>query len=280
MVFQQQAEALLAKLSDGAPVLTYTKDWFLADADQAFGICAVYLAFVIFGGLFMKAKKEPINCKSWQFAYNLTQMVICAYMTIEAALQAKRNGYTLAPCNTLNKTSPPMANVLWLFYVSKVLDFADTVFIIFGQKWKQLSFLHVYHHCTIFLIYWMNLRLNYDGDIYLTIVLNGAVHFVMYTYYFVALHTTKSGEKVEIWWKKYLTLFQLIQFLTMNAQALHLLGFLDMVPALGVKTCTKGPSRSVTLLYLVYIQTLFWLFVKFFVSSYLGGSKKGSKKTN
>ena len=29
----------------------------------------------------------------------------------------------------------------------------------------------------------------YDGDIYLTIILNGLVHTIMYTYYFVSMHT-------------------------------------------------------------------------------------------
>lgn len=28
----------------------------------------------------------------------------------------------------------------------------DTVFIVFKKSWRQLSFLHVYHHCTIFLV--------------------------------------------------------------------------------------------------------------------------------
>ena len=77
---------------------------------------------------------------------------------------------------------PPLAKLLWLFYVSKVFDFADTFFIIMGKKWKQLSFLHVYHHMSVFSFYWLNARVNYDGDIYLTIVLNGAIHTIMYTY--------------------------------------------------------------------------------------------------
>lgn len=34
----------------------------------------------------------------------------------------------------------------------KVLDFMDTVFIVLKKSWRQLSFLHVYHHCTIFLV--------------------------------------------------------------------------------------------------------------------------------
>ena len=32
-------------------------------------------------------------------------------------------------------------------------------------------------------------RVNFDGDIYLTIFLNGLIHTVMYTYYFVSMHT-------------------------------------------------------------------------------------------
>ena len=28
----------------------------------------------------------------------------------------------------------------------------------------QLSFLHVYHHLTIFMFYWINCNIGYDGD--------------------------------------------------------------------------------------------------------------------
>ncbi len=64
-------------------------------------------------------------------------------------------------------------------------------------------------------MYWLNLNAGYDGDIFLTVILNGAIHTVMYTYYFLSMHTK------DIWWKKYLTLFQIIQFITMNSQAGH-----------------------------------------------------------
>ena len=69
--------------------------------------------------------------------------------------------------------------MLWLFYMSKVLDFMDTFFIVMKKNWKQLTFLHVYHHSTIFAFYWLNLNAGYDGDIFLTIILNGAIHTVM-----------------------------------------------------------------------------------------------------
>ena len=105
----------------------------------------------------------------------------------------------------------------------------------------------------------MNVNLGYDGDVYLTIVLNGLIHTVMYTYYFVSLHTK------DIWWKSLLTLCQMIQFVLMNAQALYLI----------FSGCDEFPV-NITRWYLVYIVTLLVLFAQFFVASYL---KKDPKKT-
>lgn len=45
-----------------------------------------------------------------------------------------------------------MGNLMYIFYLSKVLDFCDTFFIVMGKKWKQLSVLHVYHHVTVFFV--------------------------------------------------------------------------------------------------------------------------------
>jgi GNS1/SUR4 family len=132
----------------------------------------------------MKLGLPAIDPYPIKFLYNVSQIMLCAYMTIEAGFLAYRHNYTiLQPCNAYNKENPPIASLLWLFYISKVWDFWDTIFIVLNKKWNQLSFLHVYHHTTIFLFYWLNSHVNYDGDIYLTIVLNGFIHTVMYTYY-------------------------------------------------------------------------------------------------
>mmetsp|Transcript_2510 Transcript_2510/g.3903 ORF Transcript_2510/g.3903 Transcript_2510/m.3903 type:complete len:189 (+) Transcript_2510:309-875(+) len=148
------------------------------------------------------------------------------------------------------------------FYLSKILDFMDTFFIIAEKRWKQLSFLHVYHHTSIFLFYWLNLNVGYDGDVYLTIVLNGFIHTVMYTYYFVSLHAK------DIWWKSALTLCQMIQFVLMNAQAIYIIA----------TDCHNYP-RNITNAYLYYIVSLLFLFAHFFVMSYMvGGREKSGKK--
>ena len=240
--------------------------WFLCDFRSAGTIALAYVAFVLIGSkvmLFLPAI-DPYPIK---FIYNVSQIFLCAYMTVEAGLLAHRNGYTiLTTCNKFNVSDPPIGNLLWLFYVSKVWDFWDTIFIVLGKKWRQLSFLHVYHHTTIFLFYWLLSNVLYDGDIYLTILLNGFIHTVMYTYYFICMHTKdyKTGKSLPIWWKSSLTSFQLIQFTLMMAQASHLIYF----------GCDQLSLR-ITRVYFGYILSLFVLFAQFFVNSYIKPSKKG-----
>jgi len=219
-----------------------------------------YFLFVVIGSAIMKLGMPAIDPYPLKFIYNVTQIFLCAYMTIEALFLAARNEYTLLPCNDYDQDKPPVANLLWLFYVSKVWDFWDTIFIVLGKKWRQLSFLHVYHHITIFLFYWLNSHVNYDGDIYLTIVLNGFIHTVMYTYYFICLHTKvpETGRSLPIWWKSSLTLMQMIQFVTMMSQGTYL-----------IATKCEKTSLKVVALYIVYILSLFVLFAQFFVASYV-----------
>jgi len=217
---------------------------------------------VLIGPLFVKliGKREPYALK---FLYNLVQVALCSYMAIEAVFLAYRNGYGVV-CNAAHFDKPPMANLIWLFYLSKVLDFFDTFFIILGQKHAQLSFLHVYHHATIFLMYWANLNINYDGDVYLTVVLNGLIHAVMYTYYFVSMHTK------EVWWKRYLTQMQMVQFTCMMIQAV-MMRFV----------CPENPAGTMTTVYFFYIGTLFALFMHFYLRSYSakkGDSNRAKKK--
>lgn len=212
---------------------------------------------------------SPIDPYPIKFIYNVSQIMLCAYMTIEAVFLAYRNGYGIKPCVAYNRDDPPLANLLWLFYVSKIWDFWDTIFIVLGKKWRQLSFLHVYHHITIFLFYWLNANTFYDGDIFLTIALNGFIHTVMYTYYFICMHTKdpKTGKNLPIWWKSYLTMLQLIQFVTMMSQGTYVL----------VTDC-PSLSKPIARVYVGYILSLFFLFMQFYINSYMKPKKK--KKTN
>jgi elongation of very long chain fatty acids protein 4 len=112
-------------------------------------------------------------------------------------------------------------------------------------KWDQFSFLHVYHHFTIFLVYWMVTNAGYDGDVYFTIVANSFIHMVMYSYYGF---TTAD---VKLSWGWLVTKSQLAQFVLMMLQAVVILA-------------TPCPyPRTVTVIYFVYILSLFMLFYAF-----------------
>lgn len=260
-------EKLLSIFDPSGDFTGHTKDWAFTGFSTAISIALGYIAFVVVGSAIMKSGVPAMDPYPIKFIYNVSQIFLCAYMTIEAFMVGYRNSYSFC-CNDYDTANPPMANLLWLFYVSKIWDFWDTIFIVLGKKWRQLSFLHVYHHFTIFLFYWLNVNSQYDGDVFLTIVLNGFIHTVMYTYYFICMHTKdpKTGKSLPIWWKSSLTSMQLVQFVSMMSQAIYLLTH---------SKCT-GHSYRITATYFVYILSLFFLFAQFFVASYM--KPKGSKK--
>ena len=47
-----------------------------------------------------------------------------------------------------------LARVLWIHYLSKVYEFADTAIMVLKKNERQISFLHVYHHASTFFPCW------------------------------------------------------------------------------------------------------------------------------
>jgi elongation of very long chain fatty acids protein 4 len=77
-----------------------------------------------------------------------------------------------------------------------------------------VSFLHVYHHTTIAWAWWIGLKLYPGGDIYFGALLNSWIHVMMYSYY------TLSLLQIQCPWKKYLTMAQLAQFMSVVAYSI------------------------------------------------------------
>jgi len=188
--------------------------------------------------------------------YNATQVSLCGWMVYTVLAEHRRRGLRVV-CNAHDLAEDGIASVLHVFYLSKALDFVDTMFMIVKRNWHQVSFLHVYHHSSIFLVYWLLANAGYDSDIYLTIVLNGSIHFVMYGYYLA----TAFNVKVPLFIKKSITNAQLIQFCCMETQGLCL-----------VAGGCAFPSR-ITILYMVYISTMLVLFWDFKRRAYSSSKK-------
>lgn len=68
----------------------------------------------------------------------------------------------------------------------QLYDFVDTIFMVLRGKWQQFSFLHTYHHVSIFLTYWWVVNTAHTGDTWFPVLLNSVVHAVMYFYYLLS----------------------------------------------------------------------------------------------
>ena len=77
-------------------------------------------------------------------------------------------------------------------------------------RWKHFGLYFSYHHSTMFGLWWIGVKYVAGGSSFLGAMCNCGVHVLMYSYYFLAA----CGPNVRkwLWWKKYLTLIQIIQF--------------------------------------------------------------------
>eukprot|EP00211_Chloroparvula_japonica_P017553 CAMPEP_0119118970 /NCGR_PEP_ID=MMETSP1310-20130426/666_1 /TAXON_ID=464262 /ORGANISM="Genus nov. species nov., Strain RCC2339" /LENGTH=265 /DNA_ID=CAMNT_0007108377 /DNA_START=100 /DNA_END=897 /DNA_ORIENTATION=- len=233
-------------------VCPLVQDWPLMDGREAVMIVVLYL--VATWGLmkFMEGRKA-YDLYWLRIAHNITLVLGSGYLTYGILSEAARRNFSLF-CNSCSNTTDeiPMAWYIYLFYVSKIYEFLDTFIMALRKKNAQISLLHVYHHATIFLIWWLNLYYCPGGDAYFAPVCNTIVHVLMYSYYLLRTFDIPCP------WKAYLTKFQMLQFVTFVIQ-----GFVGAVTG-----CTGDEFRLLYSINLVYAFSLLALFYDFYRRTY------------
>ena len=114
-------------------------------------------------------------------------------------------------------------NLAWWYYFSKFIDLFDSFFFVLKKKFAHLSPLHVIHHSTLPFLCWWGPRFVGGGQSGFGPFLNSGVHTLMYLYYLLA--ACGPSLKPYLWWKKYLTTIQLVQFVLVFFHALQPLIF-------------------------------------------------------
>ncbi|XP_034031246.1 elongation of very long chain fatty acids protein 4a [Thalassophryne amazonica] len=186
-------------------------------------ISTSYLLFLWLGPKYMK-NREPFQLRKTLIVYNFSMVFLNFFIFKELFLAARVASYSYI-CQPVDYSDDPnevrVAGALWWYFISKGIEYLDTVFFILRKKFSQVTFLHVYHHCSMFTLWWIGIKWVAGGQSFFGAHMNAAIHVLMYLYYGLA----SCGPKIQkyLWWKKYLTIIQMVQFhVTIGHTALSL----------------------------------------------------------
>lgn len=191
--------------------------------------------------------RKPFELRKVLIVYNAIQVVFSSWLFYEACVSGWVSGYSLR-CEPVDYTNSPkairvrilksigisnnrtinlkfiilqIAEGCWWYFFSKFTEFFDTMFFVMRKRYDQVSTLHVIHHGLMPASVWWGVKFTPGGHSTFFGFLNTFVHIIMYTYYMLAA----MGPSVQkyLWWKKYLTVIQMIQFVLVMVHAFQLL---------------------------------------------------------
>uniref|UniRef100_A0A8C8K5Z0 Elongation of very long chain fatty acids protein n=1 Tax=Oncorhynchus tshawytscha TaxID=74940 RepID=A0A8C8K5Z0_ONCTS len=209
------------------------RGWLLLDSYlPTLSFTIVYLLIVYLGPKYTR-NRPSYSLKGVLLVYNFSVSMLSLYMLVEVSC-SKTNRYRLQ-CLGLHEAGEAdvrVAKVLWWYYFSKLIEFLDTMFFVLRKKNSQITFLQVYHHASMFNIWWSVLnwiwipvdRVGFFGP-----TLNSFIH------------------------KRYLTQAQLVQFL------------LSIIHTLGAVIVPCGFPIRRLLIQVSYMATLAILFVNVYI---------------
>lgn len=200
-----------------------TTDWFLMTSPwPTIAIVALYLIFVYGGQRWMK-NRPAYALKDLMLCYNFCLVILNAFIFYEYLVSTWLNPNFSKACQVMDYSNEGLplrlAKVSWWFYFSKIIELMDTVFFVLRKKNNQISFLHVYHHSTMPLLWWTGVKFVPGGESYQCASINSFIHVLMYTYYLLSA----MGPQMQkfLWWKKYMTTLQLVQFWWILGHTFH-----------------------------------------------------------
>lgn len=209
---------------------------------QTFPIFCAYILMVLLAPQWKKIS-APLNLRMILIVYNLSASAVSVYTLLgfTYGLYTSESSFQKTPSATLK----PIYKVYWLM---KIFELLDTVFMILRHKQRQISFLHVYHHGSMLILSDLAYAFYPYPAIAVYLALNSAVHVLLYLYYGLsALYPDNPPP-----WKKFMTQFQLAQF------------FIDLIHAsigyLYHGYCIYG---------ILYGLVMVWLFSNFYYHAYI-----------
>uniref|UniRef100_A0A336MZI3 Elongation of very long chain fatty acids protein n=1 Tax=Culicoides sonorensis TaxID=179676 RepID=A0A336MZI3_CULSO len=233
-----------------------TKDWPLMSSPfPTLAICLTYVYIVKVLGPRLMENRKPFQLKNTLIVYNFLQVVFSTWLFYECLMGGWWGAYSFRcqpvehentgrpmrigtsgwltgrysyRCQPVDYSNHPktlrMVHACWWYYFSKFTEFFDTIFFVLRKKTSQVSTLHVIHHGCMPMSVWFGVKFTPGGHSTFFGLLNTFVHIVMYSYYLFAAMGPQFQKY--LWWKKYLTSLQMVQFILIMLHAFQLL-FID-----------------------------------------------------
>ena len=183
---------------------------FLIIQEPKYMLCSIFL-YLFFINLFYKHNFHFKYTKSLLFVHNVISIISSTYIFVGTIKELYINNYSIYG-NELDTTHTELTYYMWMFHMTKYYEFMDTLIMVIRNSYRQITFLHIYHHISTVLYTWYMLYDHPGGDFYLGPLLNSWVHIWMYTYYMLACMMSKENRKNYLWWSQYLTKMQIVQF--------------------------------------------------------------------
>lgn len=227
-------------------------------------ILVCYLFFVLYLGPRIMANRKPFQLKEAMIVYNFFLVALSIYIVYEFLMSGWVTTYTWR-CDAVDTSNSPealrMVEVAWLFWFSKIIELIDTVFFVLRKKQGQITFLHIVHHSFMPWTWWWGVTYAPGGMGSFHAMVNSSVHVVMYFYYGLAA----AGPRFQkfLWWKKYMTAIQLIQFVLVSLHATQYY-FMD--------SCDYQFPVIIHLIWM-YGTFFFVLFSNFWIQAYVKGKR-------
>ena len=159
---------------------------------------------------------QPINLHRVLIAHNFICSAWGLYCFVCMAIAVWQYG-SLMFFFSKESTGGLMLHTMMVYWLSKIFELMDTVYMLLRHKLRQMSFLHVWHHATITILADYVYHHAQWPAICFILSLNSLIHVVMYGYYcLTALYPLH-----EFTWKKNITQMQVAQFVLVICQAVY-----------------------------------------------------------
>lgn len=150
---------------------------------------------------------RPLQLQRLLLAHNLVCSVWSLYCF--AMFVVGLASYGFPEClMVMQRGNEVVLHALRAYWLSKLFELLDTVYMVLRHKLRQVSFLHVWHHASITLLADYAYHLLPFPAFTVILMMNSFIHVIMYSYYgLTALYPLQQFS-----WKRRITQLQMVQF--------------------------------------------------------------------